>query len=174
MELAILELISKLKNPVLDAVMVFVSTLGTGGIIYIVLGAYLASTKKYRKMGFTILFALLLCLIFGNLMLKPLINRERPYESLAMEILVPPLQDGSFPSGHTFSAFATAFSVNYYNKRFAKWLFGFAIVMAFSRMYLYVHYPTDILGGIVLGYLCAKYSRKFIKKYVKTSNVKKA
>ena len=107
---------------------------------------------KTRKAGATLALALLLCLLSGNLLLKPLVGRIRPYEANEfVGLLVPPLGDFSFPSGHTFSCVATAFVVYHYFKKAGIFAWAAAALMAFSRLYLYVHYPSDVLGGLLLG-----------------------
>ncbi|EFI41736.1 phosphatase PAP2 family protein [Peptoniphilus sp. oral taxon 386] len=163
MELKILDMISTIRNPILDKIMIFISTLGNAGAIFIIIGLFLFIRKDTRRIGLTVLISLLFCLIFGNIILKPLIGRVRPYDANNVKIIVKHLKDASFPSGHTFSAVACAMSVSFYNRRYGRILFVFAALMAFSRMYLYLHYPTDILGGAVLGIFCALLSREVMK-----------
>jgi undecaprenyl-diphosphatase len=140
----------------MDAIMKFITFFGNAGWFWIVLSLVLAFIPKTRKIGLTACCALLFSLIFCNLTLKPLIARIRPYDLRDIALIIEAEHDFSFPSGHTSASFAAAVSIFYYNK---KW-FGisalvFATLIAFSRLYLYVHFPTDILGGIVLGIVCA-------------------
>lgn len=121
-------------------------------MVCIALAALLLLFPKTRRAGEAMALALVLCLFSGNLFLKPIVARVRPYEANQfVGLLVPPLGDFSFPSGHTFSCVAAAFVLFHYHKKagIAAWLA--AALMAFSRLYLYVHYPTDILGGLLLG-----------------------
>ena len=107
---------------------------------------------KYRKAGLTMGLALIFCLLIGNLTLKPLIARPRPYTYFPeMTLLIAPLADYSCPSGHTFASFASATALFLHHKKWGIAAYSLAAVIAFTRLYLYVHFPTDILGGIALG-----------------------
>ena len=149
----------------MDGLMQFITFFGNGGWFWIVLGLTLSFIPKTRKIGITVCLALLINLIVCNITLKPLIARVRPYdlrEGIALIIDAP--HDFSFPSGHTSASFAAAFAVFLYDK---KW-YGisamvFAALIAFSRLYLYVHFPTDILGGIVVGIASAVASFFIVK-----------
>ena len=166
-EINFLNEIGKIHNSILNPIMKIMSYLGSGGIVFIILGAVFLLNKKQRKMGITILIALALCGVFGNLLIKPMVGRIRPYIRYNIPIIVPPPMGASFPSGHTYSAFATAMSSWYYNRKLSAFLFGFAVLMGFSRMYLYVHYPTDVLAGALLGAVLAAVSYKIVNKLYK-------
>ncbi|CDZ74250.1 PAP2 (type 2 phosphatidic acid phosphatase) family protein [Peptoniphilus sp. ING2-D1G] len=170
MEKLILDLIAKSQNTIFDNMSIAFNILGTGGIFFVIIGIVMILNKKTRLMGIHVLISLGLCLILGNLLLKPTIGRVRPYVKFNRAIIVEPLKDFSFPSGHTYSAFSTAFSINYYDEELGKFMMFVGAVMGFTRMYLYVHYPTDILGGVVLGYICAKIADLILKQI----NVKKS
>lgn len=140
-----------LRCAFLDYFMPLVSALGSHGEIWIFAGLLLCFTKKYRKAGILVLAGLLAGYICGNLLLKNIIARPRPcwiYPDIAL--LIPTPQDFSFPSGHTLSSFIGAILLTKTNKRFGYGAIPLAVLMAFSRLYLYVHYPTDILGGVIL------------------------
>lgn len=144
-----------LKGGVLDVAMPLITALGNGGWLFLVLTGGLLLSKRYRQQGTTLGGALLLCLLVGNLLLKPLVGRIRPYDLVeGFELLVQPLRDYSFPSGHTMAATACAAVFWRYRRLFKGWsavvLVG-AVLMAFSRLYLYVHFPTDVLCGAALG-----------------------
>ncbi len=151
-----------LKGGLLDVVMPLITALGNGGWFFLVLTVGLLLSKRYRQQGKTLGGALLLCLLVGNLLLKPLVGRIRPYDLVeGFELLVQPLRDYSFPSGHTMAAAACAAVFWRYRRLFKGWsavvLLG-AVLMAFSRLYLYVHFPTDVLCGAVLGVAMAAIS----------------
>lgn len=151
-EFQILDWIAKLHTEFLDTLLPIISSFADKGIGWIILAIILTCIPKYRKAGLTMGLALILCLLIGNLTLKPLIARPRPYSYVSeMILLVAPLADFSFPSGHTFSSFASATALYLHHKKWGLAAFSLASVIAFTRLYLYVHFPTDILGGIVLG-----------------------
>lgn len=137
----------------MDWLMTFLSAIGNAGIIWIVCGVALVFSKKYRNSGIMLLIGLLLCLLVGNLLLKNVIGRPRPCWIENVEMLISVPSDFSFPSGHTYSSFVAAFVMFDANRRFGVIALMVAILIAFSRMYLFVHFPTDIVGGIVLAFL---------------------
>jgi len=154
-ELRVLDaLTSAVSNPVLDRVMVLISTLGNSGWIWIALAALMLCVGRYRKAGVTLAVALVTDLALVNGIIKPLVDRTRPFvlnpDAL---LLISPPKDGSFPSGHTAASFAAASVIYHFNKRCGVAAYVFATLMALSRLYLYVHYPTDVLGGIIIGIL---------------------
>ena len=137
---------------ILDVYMPLVSVLGDFGAVWIVTALIFIFQKRYRTVGITVLAAFILCGLIGNLGLKPLIARPRLYTVIPeIVLLIPRPTDYSFPSGHTMSAFAAATVIFRNNKRVGFCAFIFGILMAFSRLYLRVHYMTDILGGIAIG-----------------------
>jgi undecaprenyl-diphosphatase len=142
---------------IMDRAMVIITTLGNGGIIWIMIAILLMSNKKYRNIGFMALVALILSTVLGEGILKHVIQRIRPSADIpAVNLLISKPLSYSFPSGHTTSSFAVAGVLAKYFKDYALEFFSLASVIAFSRLYLYVHYPTDVLAGIVLGLICSK------------------
>lgn len=132
-----------------------ITFLGDKGWFWIALGIGLLLFKKTRKVGLTVLLALLIGALITNVTLKNLVARTRPYAyTEAIVSLLPPQSDFSFPSGHTCSSFAAAFvclrMLPSVGRKGAMVLAG---LIAFSRMYLGVHYPTDIIGGMLAGLL---------------------
>ncbi len=174
MELKLLDLIQNMTNPLLDFIFLLITSLGNYGIFFIFIGIWLFSWKKTRKIGLNVLITLILCGIFGNLILKPLIARPRPFVVKGIFPKINPPKDFSFPSGHTYSGIGSANSIYFYNKRFGKIIYIIASLVAFSRLYFYVHYPTDIIGGIFLG-LILSYVSKFLTDliYKKLRQIKK-
>lgn len=172
-ELTILEFIHGLiACKWLDIFFKSFTALGNGGAIWIIITLILLVFPKTRKCGLTMAISLILCLIFGNLLLKPLVARTRPFDvKTALEIIISKPTDFSFPSGHTFSSFASAFTIfkNYRKCGIAAIIF--ASLMAFSRLYLCVHYPTDVLAGIVMGIIISNISNKIYCKYLERKAV---
>jgi len=128
------------------------SSLGNKGLLWILFGLILLCLPNRRNCGAQILIALLLSLIFCNLLIKNWVARPRPFElNTVVQLLIMEPVDYSFPSGHTSAAFATA-AVLWKNRCWERHVaFVVAVLMGFSRLYLYVHYPSDVLGGAVLG-----------------------
>lgn len=152
MELQFLYALQELHNPILDKIMIFITNLGNAGIFWICLGLLLLAIPKTRKCGGCMLLAMALTFILGNLILKNVIARPRPF-SIATEVglKIPRPGEYSFPSGHTMNAFSGATTIFLFYKNPGVIALVLAAMIAFSRMYLFVHYPTDILGGMVLG-----------------------
>ena len=164
LDFLILDIIKNLRCGILDFVMPYITSLGNGGIIWIIAGLLMLCFKKTRKTGITVLISLLLSLIFCNLLIKPNVMRTRPFNLIEMELLIAPPNDFSFPSGHASSSFAAAVSMYLNNKQLGRWAILLASLIAFSRLYLYVHFPTDVLAGIVLGTILAFCAKKVTGK----------
>lgn len=143
--------------PVLDAVMPFITHLGDGGILWIALAVVLLCLRKYRKTGLAMGLALIFGLLICNLWLKPLVGRLRPFEyarqcfDRMIPLLIEAPKDPSFPSGHTIASFEAATVLLLYNKKWGIAALCVACLIAFSRLYLYVHFPTDVITSIILG-----------------------
>ncbi len=162
-ELNILDFVREnLTNPFLDTVMPFITKFGDDGIFWIALSVIFIVFKKTRKMGICMGISLLIGFITGNLLLKNLFARIRPYDlNTDIEILVEHLSDYSFPSGHTLASFEAATAIMLNNKKIGVMALIFATLIAISRIYLYVHYPSDVLFGIIMGTGIA-----FLAKYI--------
>ena len=153
MELALLDWIQlHLRCGFLDGLMPFVSGLSNHGEIWILFAAVLLLFRRQRTYGLSAACALTLDLVSCNMLLKPLIGRVRPFAFRPdLSLLVPPPGDASFPSGHTAAAFAVVFALKTAGSPLWIPALVLAAVTAFSRLYLYVHWPSDVLGGILLG-----------------------
>ncbi len=156
-EYAILDFIrNTLSCGFMDWIMPVISFLGNAGWFWILSGVILSVIPKTRKIGITVCISLLLSLIFCNLTIKPLVARIRPYDlKEGIELIISKPTDFSFPSGHTSASFAAAVAMVLYNKKIGISALVLAALIAFSRLYLYVHFPTDVLGGVIIGSLCA-------------------
>ena len=165
MDFKILYLINKLHTPLLDRIMIFITELGNAGIIWIAIAIILLFIKKTRKCGILMLISLILGLILGNIILKNLIQRARPcWIDTNVTLLIPIPKDYSFPSGHTLASFEAATIIFLHNKKWGIISTMLAIFIAFSRMYLFVHFPTDILAGAILGIIISLCVYKLYKK----------
>lgn len=161
----ILNAIQHLRCDFLDWFFPRFTILGNGGWFYILVATLLLCFPKTRRAGHNAALALIFCLLAGNLTLKPLIGRIRPHDANGFtQLLVPRLGDFSFPSGHTFGATAVAVSLLFYHKKAGIVACIFTALMAFSRLYLYVHYPSDVLGGILLGTAAAFLARYLLRR----------
>ncbi len=166
MELRFLDFLQTIHTPLLDKILAFITSLGNAGIIWIVLAVVLLILPKTRKAGIIVAAALLVDLILCNLILKNLVARVRPYDvNTAISILIKKPLDFSFPSGHTAASFA-AMTALFLAKMKKAWIASLilAVLIAFSRLYFYVHYPTDVLGGIVVGVLSGVIGYAIVEK----------
>lgn len=152
LELGILDWIqANLRCGALDVLMPALSWTCNHGEIWIVLAAVLLTVKRYRRQGLAVGCALVTDLVLCNLILKPLVGRVRPFVIHPVELLVPPPTDASFPSGHTAASFAAVFALKASGSPLWKPALAVAVAMAFSRLYLYVHWPSDVLFGALVG-----------------------
>lgn len=157
------------RSPFLTPVVEAVTMLGDGAIFWIAVSLILLAIPKTRKAGSAGLLALVLSLLVNNIILKNLVGRIRPFDMI--EGLMPLIKrpgDFSFPSGHTGSSFAAAWVLY---RRLRGWKGVLALVLAgligLSRLYLGVHYPTDVLFGVVSGIGCGYAADLIIKKICK-------
>lgn len=139
------------RNSFGDGFWKVVTLLGDKGIFWIALAAVLLLFRRTRKGGLAVGIAILTGFLVGNLVLKNWIARIRPYDVNTWYMLtVKRLSDFSFPSGHTMASLGGSLALFYVNKKYGTPAVIMAVMIMFSRLYLYVHYPSDILGGIVI------------------------
>lgn len=150
-------IMNNMHSNIMDKFMVIITSLGNGGAIWIIISLILIINKKYRNIGIMLLGVLMMDAIVGDVILKNLIKRIRPciYTAQAKLLIQKPLSY-SFPSGHASAAFAAAGILIKYFRKYTLEIIALASLIAFSRMYLYVHYPSDVFGGIILGTLSSK------------------
>lgn len=152
----------------LDTVMPKITILGDNGYFWIALAVILLIPKKTRRTGTAMLVAMLLGLIFCNGLIKHLVMRPRPYDTWGFplqrdHLLIPALNDYSFPSGHTTSSVAAATAIFKDHSVWGFAAFLLALLIAFSRLYLGVHYPSDVFGGLILGFLMGLWGSSITK-----------
>lgn len=168
-ELQILDWIQSLHTPLLDEIMLLITHLGDMGIFWILLTIVLLLVPETRKSGLIVAAALCIDIVVCNGILKNLFARTRPFDvNTAVQLLIAAPRDFSFPSGHTGASFA-AVSALYFagEKRLWKAACVLAFLIAISRMYLYVHYPTDILGGIFVGVAAGAAGAYIVRRFQK-------
>lgn len=152
-----------LHTPFLDKIMPLITSLGNAGIVWIIITIVLISTKKYREGGIKLILALINCLLICNIFIKPIIARIRPYDvNTLVELLVKKQLDFSFPSGHTAASFVSTVVLMSVNKKLGIFGLILSILIAISRIYLYLHYPSDVLAGVIIGITIGIITIKFI------------
>lgn len=148
----ILQGISCLRCGFLDAVMPIVTALGDYGAIWVAVGLLLLFCPKHRRGGLLLLLTLFAGVMIGQGLIKPMVGRIRPFAQAGItELLIPLPMDFSFPSGHTLASVSAAVIITHINKKWGIAAWCLAVPIIFSRMYLWVHYPSDILAGALIG-----------------------
>ena len=173
-ELDILDKIEDLfESDFMDTVMKGITHLGDAGIIWIIITLCLLISKQYRKLGILCAIGLILGLIIGNGIVKNLVSRERPFvvdKDILKTLKIKKPEDPSFPSGHTQASFIVATILMMAKRKFGIPALILAFLIGFSRLYLKVHFPTDVLGGMLMGIAIGLtvwfvYKWKFEKKF---------
>jgi undecaprenyl-diphosphatase len=154
-ELGILDALHGLwQSPFLDRIMPLISSLSDHGEIWIVVALLFLLFARYRKAGITLALALIGEFIIVSRIIKPLVARPRPFMvNPSYQLLIAPLSDGSFPSGHSALSFAAAYVISHFNRTWGIAAYVLATLIALSRLYLYVHFPLDVVGGALIGTL---------------------
>lgn len=163
-----------LRCEFLDVFLAFVTKLGNAGFIWILLGLILCCFQKWRRTGVILLCSVAAAFLIGEVAIKPMVGRLRPFmDNAAVQLLIDPPRGFSFPSGHSMSSFAAATALFLCGNRRVSWLWYLgAVLIALSRLYLYVHYPSDVLTGAVLGCLTAWAVYAIFKRFWSRGNVK--
>ena len=159
--------LQNIHNPILDKIMIVLSTIGDAGLLWIGVAILLICMKKYRKCGLQVAVAMLLTFIVGNLILKNMIHRDRPcWIDPSITLLVKSPSDFSFPSGHSMNGFTASVSILLCDKKLGIPAVILAAAIAFSRLYNFVHFPTDVIAGIVIGIVSALFVNYLFQRKV--------
>lgn len=151
-DLSILHFVeNNLQNPILTFFFKIFTYASEAGAIWIVLALALLISKKYRKHGLFAALSLILCLLCVNIFLKNAIARPRPFAIDEFSLLIPKPGEFSFPSGHASVSFCGALFLTLTNKKWAVPAYTVAVLTCLSRIYFTVHYPTDVIGGMIAG-----------------------
>ena len=156
-----------LHTPFTEAFFPAVSFLGNAGLIWLITAAVLLCVRRWRRVGVLLIAALAFTFVCNDLVIKPLVARPRPFlDHPELFLLIEPPSSWSFPSGHSASSFSAAAVLLWEGRR--PWGIAalvLAALIAFSRAFLFVHYPSDILIGSLIGFalgsLCVLLARRF-------------
>lgn len=141
-----------LINEDISRIMIVFSLLGNLAFIWLVISIYLSISEKNKDIFIATAISLVLVLIIVDIILKETIDRERPFEIIkGIELFIKKPSTASFPSGHTASSFAAALVISKFKKKITAYLFVLALLISLSRLYLFLHYPSDVLVGMILG-----------------------
>jgi len=166
-DIALFQVLNNFHSTIFDRIMLFTSTIGEWAIIWALIAfiIFLCDKKRGRGILFMTILAIIISSILNDAILKTIFFRERPYllienvHQLGIRWI-----NSSFVSGHTASSFAAAFVLIAYYKKFWYFFIFLAVLIAYSRIYLGMHYPSDIIGGIIIGALSAFIVFKISKK----------
>lgn len=146
---------SNFQSVLNDKIFQFITFLGDKGFVWVLIALTLIVGKKHRRTGILVILGLLLATLVGEVLIKNLVQRPRPFvEYSYLKSIISHTSGYSFPSGHTVSSFTAARILSSEFKKYRYLFLGLAFAIAFSRLYLLVHYPTDIVAGIIIGSLC--------------------
>lgn len=164
-EFSVLDAIWSLHTPLLDIFFKGITSLGDKGIFFIALALILCCFKQTRRCGVCMLAGMAVGALIANVTLKPLVARARPcWINDTVRLLIENPSDYSFPSGHSQVSFVSATAIYNHNKKWGIAAYMLAILIAFSRLYLYVHFPTDVLAGAVIGIVVGAAVSRVIKR----------
>ena len=156
MDFTILYALNNIHTNVLDKIMIGITYLGEKGIFWMLIAVILLFNPKTRKCGIFMAISMAIGLIIGNGLLKNIIARNRPcWIDNGVNLLIANPKDFSFPSGHTLASFEAAVTIFLFNKKYGIITLALATLIGISRLYLFVHFPSDVLAGAVFGTLIA-------------------
>ncbi|MCR5499120.1 MAG: phosphatase PAP2 family protein [Acetatifactor sp.] len=172
-EIDLLNWFQGLHSPMADKFWSFITKFGDGGIFWILLTLVVLIFVKDKRIGWTMFGALVIDVLVCNIILKNAVQRSRPcwvFPDVLMVNGVEIPDDFSFPSGHTGASFAAAVAIFLRNKKWGIPAVILAALVAVSRLYLFVHFPTDVLGGLVVGVVGAVCSFLIVNAFYKNKD----
>lgn len=164
MDLSILLFIQSLRTTITDILFTIITHLGDLAIVWIIILSALFIQKKTRYIAIGGVIALAVCTLVVNFGIKPLVSRPRPFVDYPIDLIISTPSETSFPSGHAASSFTIAVYLYMWNVKYKKSYLVLASLIAFSRLYVFVHYPSDVLAGILIGALIGYLTYKVYKK----------
>lgn len=181
-DVAIYQFVDSIMNTTLNVIMTIITHMGdTPGIVWCVLGICLLIPRKTRKLGVLLFAGLAISSLINNVCLKEFIQRPRPYNldpavwadagyKYVWPNLIKQSSSWSFPSGHTSTSIGAAFALllGCRKKELAVGIPAFilSLLVGFSRIYVHVHYPTDVIGGAIVGLVAGLITYVLFKKLV--------
>ena len=144
----------KCQNRTFDKMMPIITMMGNLGVIWFVISSLMFLKVEYRIIGIGVILAVALTTIIGEGIIKHIVRRSRPFQDKEEKLLINKPITYSFPSGHTASSFAALAVFLQMNGNLWLIVSPIATLIAFSRVYLKVHYPTDVIFGMLLGFTC--------------------
>jgi len=163
---ALLWIQEHLRVEALNDVVCFITGLGNTGMVWIAMSIALLLFRRTRLWGLTCALALILGFLVTNVALKNIVQRIRPYEVIStLKILIPPEHDLSFPSGHATSSIAASWALfRLAPKKYGVPALALGVLISLSRLYVGVHYPTDVLAGILVGLAAAEAAVRIVRR----------
>lgn len=165
-ELGVLEWFDSIHGTVLDPLMVSITYSATSGLIWFVLGFLMTCSPRWRRCGVSVIVAVAVTYIVVDVVLKLLVCRDRPFAVEDFDLLIAAPDSWSFPSGHTASAFAGATAILIHNRRWGCVAMVYAALVGISRIYLCVHWPTDVVAGALIGIAVALVAVWFMSRWI--------
>lgn len=157
---------NNLRTSFLDVFLSKITLIGELALCWFIWAIVLLFFKKYRKHGIVLIIGILIGALIGNLILKNAVARPRPcWIDTSVELLIKNPTDFSFPSGHTLSSTIAAVILTLTNKKFGYFAIPLAVILSFSRLYLFVHFPSDVFSGMVIG-LIVGFATYFVAKNI--------
>ena len=146
--------------------MVGITGSATSGLIWFALGFLMTCSQRWHRCGVSVVVAVAVTYILVDVALKPLVCRDRPFDVADFELLVSAPDTWSFPSGHTASAFAGAAAILIHSRRWGAVAMVYAALVGVSRLYLCVHWPTDVVAGALIGVAVAFAAVWFMSRWI--------